>query len=241
MACVSAVCATASAFTPGFSFWIARPRVSVGAAVVLSVLPPVTTGLPIRSIPVIVAFRSANGMRRWFDTLIAATNCPKFLKPAVALFRSVPAGSELLTFLKIFGLVDTFSATAFVGPHAVGVVVDVVPLEPVLVEPEVLLAVVLEVVFDFPSGMVVEAVVPAVVAVCVMPPLFIVALVELAFGVVNLADFLVAGTGLEVLVVLDPADPPLVFTVEDLTTVAFGDFTAFADPAAVVLGPCALA
>jgi len=48
---------------------------------------------PVAGLPVIAAFRSANGMFRFCETCSAATNCPWFLKPVEAFSSVIPDGS----------------------------------------------------------------------------------------------------------------------------------------------------
>ena len=74
-AAFSAFCASVLASTAGFSSEIAWPRLA---------------GL----VPVIFAFSVSNGMSRLRETCAAATNWPRFLKPALAFCRSVPAGKS---------------------------------------------------------------------------------------------------------------------------------------------------
>src|SRR3954471_4349714 len=106
-ACATPRCASAVGSTSPFSRRIAPPR-----------LDPLPVGLPSRFMPVIADLRSPNGMRRFSDTCTAATNCPRLLKPAVALFRSQFGGSTAFTLLWIFTLPASCSATALVGVHA---------------------------------------------------------------------------------------------------------------------------
>src|SRR5262245_27084046 len=96
------------------------------------------------SMPVIAAFKSANGICRLFETLIAATNWPKFLNPSVALLRSVPVGNTVFTRVMMPGLVETFAEIAFVGFQVVPV--GVVP-------PDVVVGVVVVGVFDVVLGL----------------------------------------------------------------------------------------
>src|SRR5258706_2817137 len=79
--------------------------------------PGTDAGVPSILSPVIAAFKSANGMFRFFETFTAATNCPKFLNPEVAPFRSVPTGSVVFTRLRMFDFVDSFCATGLFGVH----------------------------------------------------------------------------------------------------------------------------
>jgi hypothetical protein len=64
-----------------------------------------------------------------FETLIAATNWPKFLKPAVARLRSVFGGRVFFARVSRFDLVDSFCATGFVGVQVVEVLEVLVVLE----------------------------------------------------------------------------------------------------------------
>ena len=96
------------------------------------------------------------------------------MKPAVALFRSASAPNEFVTFFKIFEFFDSFCATGLSGVHVVPFTVDPVPLELVVVEPDVVLEVV--------GGDVV--VVPDFVDVRVVA-LFVFAAAECPFSVVD--------------------------------------------------------
>jgi hypothetical protein len=212
-ACVSAFRATVSASTPDFSFCIAWPRLVVVTPVVpllvAPVVPVVVMGSPSILIPVIAALRSGKAIPRLFDTLTAATNWPKFLKPTVALFRLASAPNAFCTFFKILDLVDSFCATGLSGVHVVPFTVDPVPPELVVVEPDVVLDVV--VVGDV-------VVVPELVAVRVMARLFVVDTAELPFGVADFTGFIVAPLEVDVVVAFGPADGPFVvctFAVAD--------------------------
>ena len=95
--------------------------------------------VPLSGMPVIFNFRSANERPRFCDTLIAAMNCPKFLNPAVARFKSVFAGRAFFAFVIRFDFVESFCETGLVGFHVSVVVVDVLPVDvesPLVVEPD---------------------------------------------------------------------------------------------------------
>ena len=96
-ACFVAVCAAVVESTPDLSVWMDWPRLFVAAgdregSVVFNgstsvTFPPASTiafmTVPSAATltPVICTFSCSNGMPRFFDTLVAATNWPRFLKP----------------------------------------------------------------------------------------------------------------------------------------------------------------
>jgi hypothetical protein len=92
-----------------------------------------------------------NLIPRLFDTLTAATNCPRFLKPSAARIRFVPSGSRLCSLLARFVFFCSFCCTG------VNVVVGVVVVEVVVV------VVVVDVFPDFEFDAVVFAPVSCVV------------------------------------------------------------------------------
>jgi hypothetical protein len=95
-ACLVAVCAAVVESTPDFSVWMDWPRLFVGAGEVtwdgstMVILPSgptdacstVPSGLTL--MPVICSFSWSKETPRFFDTLVAATNCPRFLNPYAA-------------------------------------------------------------------------------------------------------------------------------------------------------------
>jgi hypothetical protein len=97
-ACFVAVCAAVVESTPDFSVWMDCPRLLVGAGEVavdgstIVILPSapiaacriVPSGFTVS--PVICSFSCSNGIPRLFETFVAATNWPRFLKPYAAWY-----------------------------------------------------------------------------------------------------------------------------------------------------------
>ena len=91
----SARCASTVPLAAGRRVWMDWPRLR----------PSVT----------IFALSCANGMSRLFDTLTAATNCPRLRKPADAVIRSVPAGKRDESFAARFVFFCSFACTGVSG------------------------------------------------------------------------------------------------------------------------------
>ena len=87
----------------GASAWMDFPK--------LNLLEPVPVGQVVPAAgaePVIFAFMHANGTSRLWLTWIADMHWPRFLKPAQASFRSVPAGRRPLDWSFDVSLLSSF-------------------------------------------------------------------------------------------------------------------------------------